>query len=369
MSPLEQFRRHSVIGITMKTSVLIALIALLIIGCDRGLHSGHGDRITDIDFSPDGSKVVTCSVDKTVRIWNAATGVPLSTIDNPRPLLDLEVSPLGNTIASVDTEGKIRLHDLDAGELVDEFSGDDLKESYVEFSGDGKTIVSSSRLGGIRLWDADSGALKKEIEESYRATSRKGRILSPDGKWLISRTRSHLNLATYDATTGELVLKLGGHTEDISDLVFSPDSKTVITGCLNGVICISDLTSGSVINAINAHSGSITDLSIDGTGELLVSCSDDRSIKVWDIAKAENLHTLQGHKHWVASAVFSPNGKMVASISVDKTVKIWDLASGKSMRTFTGHTVGIHQLAISPDGTRIATGGMDTFLGIWEVAE
>ena len=38
------------------------------------LFTGHSREVTSVCFSPDGSRIVSGSDDKTVRIWNAVTG-------------------------------------------------------------------------------------------------------------------------------------------------------------------------------------------------------------------------------------------------------------------------------------------------------
>ena len=44
------------------------------------LLSGHADRVTSVAFSEDGSKVVSGSDDKTVKIWNADSGEVIQTL-------------------------------------------------------------------------------------------------------------------------------------------------------------------------------------------------------------------------------------------------------------------------------------------------
>jgi hypothetical protein len=46
----------------------------------RATLSGHGDSVSSAALSPDGTKIVTGSFDKTARIWNAADGKPVATL-------------------------------------------------------------------------------------------------------------------------------------------------------------------------------------------------------------------------------------------------------------------------------------------------
>ncbi|KAG2065808.1 WD40 repeat-like protein, partial [Suillus decipiens] len=70
-----------------------------------------------VSFSPDGTRIVSCSQDSTVRVWDAATGLPLG----------------------------------------EPFRGHTDSVRSVSFSPDGSRIVSGSRDSTVRMWDAAMG--------------------------------------------------------------------------------------------------------------------------------------------------------------------------------------------------------------------
>ena len=64
--------------------------------------TGHKERITKVTFSPDGSMIASSSWDKTVRLWNVASGDELQTLltEHDNNVLTVAFSPDGKTLAS-----------------------------------------------------------------------------------------------------------------------------------------------------------------------------------------------------------------------------------------------------------------------------
>jgi WD40 repeat protein len=123
-----------------------------------------------VAFSPDGKQVVSGSGDRTVRLWDAATGAALQTLE-------------GHT------------------QWV----------SSVAFSPDGKQVVSGSDDHTVRLLDAATGAALQTLEGHTEWVS--SVAFSPDGKQVVS------------GSNDKTVRTLEGHTESVYSVAFSPDGK------------------------------------------------------------------------------------------------------------------------------------------------
>jgi WD40 repeat protein len=54
-----------------------ALYEALSANRERSVLAGHKGPVLRVAFSPDGSRIVTASADKTARVWDAATGEAL----------------------------------------------------------------------------------------------------------------------------------------------------------------------------------------------------------------------------------------------------------------------------------------------------
>ena len=70
-------------------------------------------RFTRCRFSPDGTKLASGSVDKTIRIWNVADGKELHKLDgHPDDVYAVAFSPDGKKLASAGYGGNLYVWDV-----------------------------------------------------------------------------------------------------------------------------------------------------------------------------------------------------------------------------------------------------------------
>ncbi|KAG7195828.1 uncharacterized protein KQ657_002213 [Scheffersomyces spartinae] len=66
---------------------------------------GHTNRITSLDFSPDGKWIVSVSLDGTLRTWDLATGLCIDGIRLPVVATHVKFTPLGEMLATTHVSG------------------------------------------------------------------------------------------------------------------------------------------------------------------------------------------------------------------------------------------------------------------------
>ncbi|MCP4115593.1 MAG: hypothetical protein GY737_09340 [Desulfobacteraceae bacterium] len=322
---------------------------------------GHGDKVSDAVFSPDGKTVATASLDRTARIWDAGEGKLLKVLEGRAwGIHGVSFSPDGKRLVAASADGSARIWDIREGKVETVLTGHTQKLHGASFSPDGKRIVTASADGTARIWDAKEGkglrVLEKHMDEVTSAS------FSPDGQLVVTASDDDTALI-WDAEKGRVRQVLSGHTECVKDAVFSPDGRFVVTASEDNTARIWDADSGKTVRVLKGHTGDVTSASFSPDGKHILTSSRDHTARIWDSENGLSERALKGHKWAVTGAVFSPDGGRVVTASEDRTVRIWHI---EQPRVLKGHTAPVTSATFSPDGKSVVTAARDSTVRIWD---
>ncbi|MCY2966228.1 MAG: protein kinase [Planctomycetota bacterium] len=280
----------------------------------------HTNEVRSAAFIPDGSRIVTGSMDGTAKIWNAKTGECLQTLRH-----------VGGCESAT-------------------------------FSQDGTRIVTTSADNTAKVWDVASGAeihvLKGHSEYLTCAA------FSPDDSRIVTASKDE-TAKVWDALTGTVVFTLEKHDGLVKSARFSPDGRSIVTASWDSTVRLWDGKTGAQIRLLpQSSSGNFASFRPDGTR--IVTALSDGTAKVWDASTGADLRTLWGHSGDIYSVTFSPDGKRIVTAGKDTTAKVWNAATGALLRTLRGHTKSVDSAAFSPDGSRIVTASPDSTAKVWD---
>jgi hypothetical protein len=309
-----------------------------------GTLTGHTDVVTSVAFSPDGRLLASGSADKTIKLWEVASGSLVRTLSgHTNYVKSVAFSPDGRLLASGSADKTIKLWEVASGSLVRTLSGHTDYVTSVAFSPDGWLLASGSHDHTIKLWEVASGSLVRTLSghTSYVTSV----AFSPDGRLLASGSFDD-TIKLWEVASGSLVRTLTGHTDDVKSVAFSPDGRLLASGscvkvenysCVQGEIRLWEVASGSLVRILSGHTWFVTSVAFSPDGRLLASgsCGQLNSssggciqgeIKLWEVASGSLVRTLSGHTSYVTSVAFSPDGRLLASGYNDRTIKLWDVS-------------------------------------------
>ena len=341
---------------------------------------GHDGQVSSVVFTPDGKRIVSGSLDKTVRVWDVATARELPTLSGHKGhkgrVWSLAISPDGEFIASGgdNSDGELTLWETGTGRRL--WSQSAHGHFYIAGwvagdinglafrPGDGGRIVSSGHDKELKLWNSTTGAHVATMSGHEDTVS--SVAFSPDGKRIASASTDS-TVRLWDEASGEELATLLGHAGPVFSVAFSPDGQQIVSGGEDTTLKLWDADNRPNVLRLRGHIGGMRAVAFSPDGRYLTSGGFD-SAKIWEVVTGEEVRNLHG-QGGVLAVAYSPDGRYIATGGHDTTMKLWDAHTGRELRTFRGHKAMVNHVVFSSDGQRIASAGnYDGTVRLWDVA-
>jgi RNA polymerase sigma factor (sigma-70 family) len=255
------------------------------------------------------------------------------------------------------------------------------------YTPDGRTLVSGG--GGAAFWDPATGKrlrrLGGDLGHAFGPVA-----LSPDGKRVAVGSWSDKTggSAIYEVATGRVVCRFGTISQNHMPACFSPDGRLLAVLNMHRYFDLFDAATGRLLHDLDGQQD-VVDVAFTPDGKTLVSAGRDGAVRFWDPKTGRERRHFIASPTGVAAMALSPDGTRLATTDLvtvsqngQRTLfasnrgRLWEAASGKELfglsvptsLKFEGRAQGGGRMAFSPDGKELWTGAGGGGLWVWDAA-
>ncbi|XP_029018925.1 apoptotic protease-activating factor 1 isoform X2 [Betta splendens] len=285
--------------------------------------SGHLSWVQRVQFSPNGSQLLSCSYDQTVRLWETE---------------------------KVHTSSAICLK----------------RDSDVVFSDKDIIVSAPDNCNRLQVREGLMGSMLFQSEEKPSRIRCTCLCRQPP---VVALGREDGTVQVLELPSGKLLASLLGHTKTVVHCQFSQNGQRLITSSEDTTLRVWWWQSGEC-KVLQGHKEQVKCFSLlpsPPTSSRLLSWSFDGTVKVWDMENGEMLQDMEAHQGAVLACHVSPDGHFFATASADKTAKLWLCESWQFVQALSGHQGCVRSCRFSWDSRRLATGDDNGEIRIWSV--
>jgi WD40 repeat protein/serine/threonine protein kinase len=321
----------------------------------------HKEEMTSAAFSFDGTRIITASKDKTIKVWDAANGDLLRTINTPSVVTSFMFGIGGKTLFTTSEDSTATLWNLTTGEAIYSLQHEDLLSDFAQQPPDAKILATASWDGTVKLWDTKTGALLRTLTGHQNFVS--GVTFNADGSLLASSSWDG-TVKIWNPLTGKLLKTIAGHDDFVQMVQFTNDGEKILTTSKDKTARLWDVKTGKQLLLLTNESG-IASASLNNDDSKILTRSWDKTAKLWDATTGKLELTLVGHNDTLQGAGFLDTERIITT-SRDRTVKLWSAKSGKLLASLE-HLQNVSIARYNARARRLMTVS-DTKISLWDLS-
>ncbi|XP_017975793.1 PREDICTED: protein pleiotropic regulatory locus 1 [Theobroma cacao] len=294
--------------------------------------SGHLGWVRSVAFDPSNNWFCTGSADRTIKIWDVASGrLKLTLTGHIEQIRGLAVSNKHTYMFSAGDDKQVKCWDLEQNKVIRSYHG---------------------HLSGVYCL-----ALHPTID-----------ILLTGGRDSVCRV--------WDIRTKMQIFALSGHDNTVCSVFTRPTDPQVVTGSHDSTIKFWDLRYGKTMSTLTHHKKSVRAMALHPKEDCFASASAD-NIKKFNLPRGEFLHNMLSQQKTIINTMAVNEDGVLATGGDNGSLWFWDWKSGHNFEQ--AQTIvqpgsleseaGIYALCYDVTGTRLVSCEADKTIKMWKEDE
>ena len=259
-------------------------------------------------------------------------------------------------------------------EIPKSIDRNELHTRVLRFSHDGSLIALSSMASAISVFSTVTKQCIGSLECHKKAVA--SLLFMKNSKILVSGSYDGL-MCIWDVEKMSLIRRIQ-HGVDPSDgklykegaiVAISPDKEetVVAVGFMNGYVGIYEPTFTQPMNTFSAHKEYLLSVETVPDEGAVVTTSNDKTAKLWQLRGiATCKHTFIGHADYVLTATMMNGSPIMITGSKDETIKGWNRKTGELLFTINGHRDTLFELHHHPSQNSFVSCSVDGLVCVWD---
>ncbi|KAK1277999.1 Protein pleiotropic regulator PRL2 [Acorus gramineus] len=249
--------------------------------------SGHLGWVRSIAFDPSNSWFCTGSADRTIKIWDVASGkLKLTLTGHIEQVRGLAVSQRHTYMFSAGDDKLVKCWDLEQNKVIRHYHG---------------------HLSGVYCL-----ALHPTID-----------LLLTGGRDSVCRV--------WDIRSKAMAFALSGHDNTVCSIFTRPTNPQVVTGSHDTTIKFWDLVAGKTMATLTHHKKSVRAMAMHPNEQCFASASAD-NIKKFNLPKGEFMHNMLSQQKTIINAMAVNEDGVMATAGDNGSLWFWDWKSGHNFQ-------------------------------------
>ncbi|PJF32087.1 MAG: hypothetical protein CUN51_00210 [Candidatus Thermofonsia Clade 1 bacterium] len=279
----------------------------------------HGAAVQGIAFTPDSRRILSASLDREARLWQAETGERLQTLrGHIGSIHGLALRSDGRVALTGGSDRTVRAWDIERGAQLRQYSAHNDTVLTVAFSPKPLKIGSMARpswlvaTGGadraIRLYEFENGQLLQTLKGHQDAVTLC--LFSPTDELLLSLSKDR-SACLWSLATGEPIRRFAAPEISYTAAAFHPEGALILLGTADGTLSVFDRRSGALATFARSGGALITACGYTPDGEFLFSADAGRWLRVYAVRTQQVIATFRA-THPITCAAVAPSGTRFA---------------------------------------------------------